>query len=405
MKLSVVIVNYNVKYYLEQCLYTLYKAIDTASRDFSTEVIVVDNASTDGSGTYIPQRFPKLTYIYNTENKGFSRANNQAIKQARGEYILLLNPDTVIPEDTLLKVVAYMDSHSKAGAAGVRMITGNGRFLPESKRGYPTLGAAFGKLFKIDRLFPNSKSLNGYYRHTLDENDFHQVEVLSGAFMMLRRSVLENIGFLDEDFFMYGEDIDLSCRILSVGYENHYLPYSILHYKGESTSKQSYKYIRSFYGAMNIFYSKHNTHTVVGHLLVHTCIYAQKYICLGITLIKSFLAPLQQTLRRLFKRESTNVRLLFFGKEESTHFMRSLLKRNGLTANHHFVVADENSTPKGHGTSFFSLEDYTHVVYDCSTYSFSSIIHLLSKYHKQHIQLGIYNPESRLFITPEKCYT
>ncbi len=405
MKLSIVIVNYNVKYYLEQCLCALYKSINRAARKFSTEVFVVDNASTDGSKTYIPERFPQLTYLYNTENKGFSRANNQAIAQTRGEYVLLLNPDTIVPEDMLLKVVEYMDAHLKAGAAGVRMITGNGSFLPESKRGYPTLASAFGKIFRIGKLFPKSEMLNGYYCQKLDENGFHQVDVLSGAFMLLRRSALEKTGTLDENFFMYGEDIDLSCRMVFAGYENHYLPYSMIHYKGESTSKQSYKYIRSFYGAMDIFYTKHNTHSMPSRLLIRLSIYMQIYVRLGINLLRLTLSPLRKAATRFFRHKQATVCFLVFGKEESIHLVRSLLKRNELTAKHHFVIADEVSTPEGHGTPFFSLENYTHVVYDCSAYSFTSIIRLLSDYHKQNIQLGIYNPQSHLLVTPEKCYT
>lgn len=153
MKLSVVIVNYNVRYYLEQCLYSLYRAID----NLSTEILVVDNASADGSEIYIPEHFPKITYIYNKENVGFARANNQAIRQARGEYVLLLNPDTVLAEETLKEVISFMDTRPRAGAAGVKMLRGDGRFLPESKRGYPTLTATFGKLSGLGRLFPALK--------------------------------------------------------------------------------------------------------------------------------------------------------------------------------------------------------------------------------------------------------
>ena len=209
MKLSVVIVNYNVKYYLEQCLCSLYRAID----NLSAEILVVDTASMDDSEAYITERFPNITYIYNKENLGFARANNQVIRESKGEYVLLLNPDTVLSEQTLEEAIPFMDAHPEAGAAGVKMITHDGRFLRESKRGYPTLAATFGKLSGLGRLFPHSKSLGGYYCTALDMNGVHQVEVLAGAFMLLRRSALDKTGLLDEDFFMYGEDIDLSCRI------------------------------------------------------------------------------------------------------------------------------------------------------------------------------------------------
>ena len=236
MKFSVVIVNYNVKYYLEQCLCSLYRAID----NLSAEIFVVDNASVDDSEAYLTERFPRITYIYNKENVGFARANNQAIRQAKGEYVLLLNPDTVLPEQTLEEALLFMDTHPCVGAAGVKMLTDDGRFLRESKRGYPTLAATFGKLSGLGKLFPRSKGLGGYYCNALDADAIHRVEVLAGAFMLLRRSALEKSGLLDEDFFMYGEDIDLSCRIEEAGYENYYLPYPILHYKGESTSKDTY---------------------------------------------------------------------------------------------------------------------------------------------------------------------
>ena len=253
MKLSVVIVNYNVKYYLEQCLCSLYRAID----NLSAEIFVVDNASVDDSEAYLTERFPRIAYIYNKENVGFARANNQGIRQAKGEYVLLLNPDTVLPEQILEEALLFMETHPCAGAAGVKMLRDDGRFLRESKRGYPTLAATFGKLSGLGKLFPRSEGLGGYYCNALDMDAIHRVEVLAGAFMLLRRSALEKSGLLDEDFFMYGEDIDLSCRIEEAGYENYYLPYPILHYKGESTSKDTYRHVRVFCGAMDIFFRKH----------------------------------------------------------------------------------------------------------------------------------------------------
>ena len=206
MKLSVVIVNYNVKYYLEQCLCSLYRAID----NLSAEIFVVDNASVDDSEAYLTERFPRIAYIYNKENVGFARANNQGIRQAKGEYVLLLNPDTILPEQILEEALLFMETHPCAGAAGVKMLRDDGRFLRESKRGYPTLAATFGKLSGLGKLFPRSEGLGGYYCNALDMDAIHRVEVLAGAFMLLRRSALEKSGLLDEDLFMYGEVIDLS---------------------------------------------------------------------------------------------------------------------------------------------------------------------------------------------------
>jgi GT2 family glycosyltransferase len=256
MKLSVVIVNYNVKHFLEQCLHSVYKA----AKGIETEIFVVDNNSVDGSARLIREKFPNLVYIENTENVGFSKANNQAIRLAKGEFILLLNPDTVVEEDTFMKVVEFMESHPDAGGLGVKMIDGKGNFLPESKRGLPTPEVAFYKMFGISKLFPRSHRFGRYHLSYLDENEVHSVEVLAGAFMLLRKETLDKTGLLDETFFMYGEDIDLSYRITLAGYKNYYFPETtIIHYKGESTKKGSLNYVKVFYNAMIIFARKHFT--------------------------------------------------------------------------------------------------------------------------------------------------
>ena len=254
MKLSVVIVNYNVRYFLEQCLLSVQKAID----GLEAEVFVVDNASSDGSEAYIRPRFPWVKWIGNADNPGFSKANNQAIKLSQGEYVLLLNPDTVVAEDTFSKCVRFMDDHPDAGALGVHMIDGRGNFLPESKRGLPTPAVAFYKIFGFAAFFPKSKTFGKYHLGYLPENETNEVEVLSGAYMFMRRTALDKSGLLDEDFFMYGEDIDLSYRIIKAGYKNYYFAdTTIIHYKGESTKKGSLNYVKAFYNAMIIFARKH----------------------------------------------------------------------------------------------------------------------------------------------------
>lgn len=254
MKLSVVIVNYNVKHFLEQCLHAVYKA----AKGIETEIFVVDNNSVDGSARFIREKFPHLIFIENTENVGFSKANNQAIRLAKGEYILLLNPDTVVEEDTFSKVVDFMETHPDAGGLGVKMIDGKGNFLPESKRGLPTPEVAFYKMFGISKLFPHSQRFGRYHLSYLNENEVHSVDVLAGAFMLLRKETLDKTGLLDETFFMYGEDIDLSYRITQAGYRNYYFPgTTIIHYKGESTKKGSLNYVKVFYNAMIIFARKH----------------------------------------------------------------------------------------------------------------------------------------------------
>jgi GT2 family glycosyltransferase len=254
MKLSVIIVNYNVKHFLEQALLSVRRA----SVGLLVETWVVDNNSTDDSVVMVKEKFPEVKIIENTENSGFSKANNQAIRQSKGEYVLLLNPDTLVSEDTFQKCLAFMDVHPQAGGLGVKTIDGSGTFLPESKRGFPSPWVAFCKSFGLSALFPKSTSFNRYYLGHLSKNETHEIDVLVGSFMLMRKAVLDKIGLLDEAFFMYGEDIDLSYRIIKAGYKNYYLANTtIIHYKGESTKKGSLNYVRVFYGAMIIFAKKH----------------------------------------------------------------------------------------------------------------------------------------------------
>ena len=253
-KISIVIVNYNVEYFLDQCLDSVRKGI----KDISAEVFIVDNCSVDGSIEMVKSKYPEFTLIENKDNVGFSRANNQAIRQASGEYILLLNPDTVVEEDTFSKTVRFMDERPDSGGLGVRMIDGKGIFLPESKRGLPTPLVAFYKIFGLSSLFPKSKRFGQYHLGHLSEFENHQIDVLSGAYMLMRKSTLDKVGLLDESFFMYGEDIDLSYRITLGGYKNYYCSDTkIIHYKGESTKKSSVNYVFVFYRAMIIFAQKH----------------------------------------------------------------------------------------------------------------------------------------------------
>ena len=220
IKLSIVIVNYNVKYFLEQCLHS----VEAATKDLATEVFVVDNLSTDGSMEYLKPKFPGVRFIENTENVGFARANNQAIRLARGQYVLLLNPDTVVGEDSLRGLCFQMDEDEAIGAIGVKMINAHGEFLAESKRSFPSPWVSFCKLFGLAKLFPYSPKFARYSLPYLRANRQHTVEVLAGAFMLIRHEALDKAGLFDESFFMYGEDIDLSYRIVQAGYKNLYYP-------------------------------------------------------------------------------------------------------------------------------------------------------------------------------------
>lgn len=254
MKLSVIIVNYNVSAFLEQALSSALKAM----RDIDGEIFVVDNHSVDNSVAMVKEKFPQVKLIENHENVGFAKANNQAIRVASGEYVLLLNPDTLVEEDTFEKCLRFMDETPDCGGLGVKMVDGQGRFLPESKRGIPYPKSSFYKLFGLSKIFPKSQKFGAYHATYIGEDETHEVEVLSGAFMMMRKSVLDQVGLLDEDYFMYGEDIDLSYRILKGGYKNYYFPQArIIHYKGESTKKGSLNYVYVFYKAMQIFAKKH----------------------------------------------------------------------------------------------------------------------------------------------------
>jgi len=256
--LSIIIVNYNVKYFLEQCLCSVEKAIayDVQLID-STEIWVVDNHSSDGSFEYLQYKFHGVRFLVNNENTGFAKANNQALALATGKYILFLNPDTIIAEDTISICLSTMKTHRNIGAAGVRMIDGGGSFLKESKRGFPSMWTSFCKLSGLTALFPHSKLFASYYLGHLKENENSKVNVLSGAFMLIRKEALDKTGGFDERFFMYAEDIDLSFRITQAGYENYYIAdTSIIHFKGEST-KKNLKYVKQFYKAMNQFMHKH----------------------------------------------------------------------------------------------------------------------------------------------------
>lgn len=290
-KIAVIIVNYNVLFFLEQCLNSVAKAMELED----AEVWVVDNNSVDGSMEMVATKFPWVNRIENKENFGFSKANNQAMLVSKCQYQLLLNPDTVIEEDTLQKVVDYMDNHIDVGGLGVRMVDGKGIFLPESKRGLPTPAVAFYKIFGISRIFPKSKRFGRYHLGYLSEFETHEIEILSGAFMLMRKEALDKVGLLDEDFFMYGEDIDLSYRIIKGGYKNIYFPETrIIHYKGESTKKSSVNYVFVFYRAMVIFARKHfsQKNAKLFSFLINCAIYCRAGIAITTRFIQKITLPI-----------------------------------------------------------------------------------------------------------------
>ncbi|MBQ4386478.1 MAG: glycosyltransferase family 2 protein [Prevotella sp.] len=267
-KVSIVIVSYNVCRLLDECLQSVRRAIE----GIDGEVTVVDNCSSDKTVETLRPRYPEVRFIENQENVGFARANNQAIRQSESEYVLLLNPDTVVYEPTIRETLAFLDAHPQAGGAGVRMLTREGTPAPESRRAVPTPWVALLKMLGFKRR---------YYMSHLPWDEPCQIEVVSGAYCMLRRKALDEVGLLDEDFFMYGEDIDLSYRLLKGGWQNWYVPQDIIHYKGESTQKSSFRYVHVFYQAMLIFFRKHYGHlSILLSLPIQAAIYFRATLAL-----------------------------------------------------------------------------------------------------------------------------
>lgn len=383
--LSIVIVNYNVCGFLEQCLLSLADAV----KEMPHEIFVVDNASTDGSDTYIPRRFPQVKYIYNTGNVGFARANNQAMALSSGRYVLLLNPDTVVGESVLSEACRFLDDHPDAGALGVKMLDGDGRFLPESKRGFPSPWVSFCKIFGLAKIFPRSPRFGRYHLRYLDENEINRVDVLSGAFMLLRRSTLDRCGLLDEQFFMYGEDIDLSYRMTLTGRHNYYLPLRIIHYKGESTKTESLRYVRIFYQAMLIFLRKHYPHYKF---------FAQFSIRLAIYLRASAAAVRRKLFPRKKKVDETSGEWNLLCREPDA--AASLLAHHGVTLD--FVTSDVAEM----AVRLSGARRRQHVVFDRSLYTYGAIIECMEAWSAPgKVRFYIYSPESGKIVSAHTSFT
>lgn len=386
MKLSVVIVNYNVKHFLEQCLCSVCKAARNVQ---SAEIIVVDNASSDGSVKYISERFPDITIIASEKNLGFARANNLAIKKSKGEYVLLLNPDTIVTENTFAHFVDFMDKHPEAGACGAYMLHTDGTFALESRRGLPTPFVAFCKMSGLTSLYPKSRLFGRYYMCYLNELEVNPIEIVSGAYMFIRREALDKAGLLDEDFFMYGEDIDLSYRILKAGYQNYFLPTPILHYKGESTKKSSYRYTHTFYQAMQLFFKKHYSHY---SLLVSFPI---KLAIWG----RALLAYVGNQFRHRRALGRAQLNCVVVGNEAAVKDMSDILSRCYPKGKHLFVQGDEASLSMGHLSDGVDISKYNTVVYDTEAYSYETILKLLQQNPVKGLRLGTYSTKTKKFIT------
>lgn len=407
LKLSVIIVNYNVKYYLDQCIRSVLRAFEEMKKASSSassvnedvaEIIVVDNHSADGSVDYLEQRYPQKLYpmvrfVRSAHNLGFARANNIAIRQSRGEYVLLLNPDTIVGEDALKASVDFMDVHEDAGAVGVRMLGAQGRRAMESRRGLPTPMVSFFKMLGFCNRWPHHRLFGKYYMGYLPWDEPSQIEVVSGAYCMLRRKALDEVGLLDEDFFMYGEDIDLSYRVLKGGYHNYYLPVDILHYKGESTQKSSFRYVHVFYEAMLIFFRKHYSGmTFLLSLPIKTAIYAKALMAL--------VGMLSDRMRKslgFFAPSAEGVQhYVFVGSQEMQDACCDIARRLGLDAEFHDSEVLEDKSE-----AIWSEKNDNVLVLDADSMSYADMLKRMSRLSDMNVNvtLGTYSKEIGKIIT------
>lgn len=295
MELSIIIVSYKVRYFLEYCLHSVLAACN----GIEAEIIVVDNHSQDETDTMMQNQFAQVKYIALKDNVGFAKANNIGVKASTGKYILYLNPDTIVPEDCFALCLDYIKQNKGVGALGCRLIDGSGNFLPESKRGFPSAGVAFFKITGLSALFKKSKIFNRYHLGFLPENEIAQVDVLAGCFMLCSREAIDKTGGFDEDYFMYGEDIDLSYKLTQAGYQNVYFPLTtIIHFKGESTKKGSLNYVKMFYNAMLIFARKHlsSRKRALYIFLIRLAIYAKAFLHFLGKMVSKIKLPLIDTI-------------------------------------------------------------------------------------------------------------
>ncbi len=390
-KISIIIVSYNVKYYLEQCL----TSVLWATKDIDAEVIVVDNHSKDGSVEYLNSRFAdKITLISSNHNLGFAKANNIAIKQCKGEYVLLLNPDTIVTEASIKDTIAFMDEHPKAGGLGVRMIKADGSNALESRRGLPAPMTAFYKMCGLCSRFPSHPRFGHYYMSGISWDEPHRIEVISGAFFLLRKEALEKAGLLDEDYFMYGEDIELSYQLLQAGYENWYHPSVILHYKGESTYKSSFRYVHVFYKAMLIFFRKN-----YGHLsfIITLPIKAAILVKATIEMFKMLSGQWRDSLGLRKRSKNKQPLFVFIGSDYTLSQCRKIAQSKGLSAVFHEGTV--GTLPKGHLQIALPDDRPLEIVYDVHAYSYADIFRIFAEKPMEQITIGTYDNNTHKIIT------
>lgn len=389
MKLSIIIVSYNVKYYLGQVLRSIVKSAGT---EIDYEVWVVDNASKDGTREYLKRTFRRAEWlhtVYNKDNVGFGRANNQALRYVKGDYVLFLNPDTLLGETTLKDTLEFMENHPDAGAVGVRMLHPDGRFALESKRGVPTPWAAACKLLGLTRLFPRSRWTGQYYMQYLAEDEEGVIDIVSGAYMVVQRSVLDKTGGFDESFFMYGEDIDLSYRIQKAGYTNYYLPTPILHYKGASTQKNTFRYAHVFYNAMFIFFNKHYKHSYPLLSIPIRLFTLVAAVGGQVKAWRKYLNPVK------YKKE----RYLFIGRRSLFREVTAICDSYGIDIS--VYPGTEKSLPRGHNSEEVDASGFDFVVYDVEVFSTRAILGYFMESQKQFV--GTYYSPLRTLITHRRA--
>lgn len=393
MKLSIIIVNYNVKYFLEQCLCSVEKAI----AGIDAEVIVVDNDSQDGSKEYLIPRFPNVKWIANEENLGFSRANNIAFAHAKGEYVLMLNPDTIVTSEAIVKSVSFMDENPDVGAAGVKMLNKDGKFALESRRGIVTPWVSICKAAGLNKRFPKSRLFGHYYMSYLPEDEINEIEMVSGAFMFLRRSKLDEIGFLDEQFFMYWEDSDLSYRILKSGAKNVYLPYPILHYKGESSVKSILKYRYWLYFSLLIFFKKHNPlYYVLSYISLKLVVLLLKF---RIHCMNPLILGKEWDARRVEPEQS----FVIVGRKSTYDEVVELFKKNNIERACTFVEASDEALRNG-DIKIKNTENYNHILFDASYISYDTMIKTLDELKGEGLRIATYSPKTKVLITDGFIY-
>lgn len=388
MLLSIVIVSYNVRDYLWQCLTSVEKAI----QGLEAEVIVFDNHSMDGTVESLQPLFPRVKFVSSNHNLGFARGNNRAIRQSVGQYVLLLNPDTIVAEDTLSRALQFMESHPKAGGCGVRMMNPRGTDAKESRRGIPTPMTALFKFTGLCARFPRNHRLGRYYMGWLPWEAPARIETISGAFFLLRREALERVGLLDEDFFMYGEDIDLSYRLLKGGWDNWYLPLQILHYKGESTQKSSFRYVHVFYESMLIFCQKHYKGPYRWLLpLLRLSVHGMAWMALCSVALKKARKSMG-----LVDRKVTDAFYVFQVRPDHLRLCQALASAKGLWAEYH----DANVQALGNAVSWQGKQVF--VVFDATAFSYAEMFTAMQAHFADKVSMAVYYPQENMIITEQE---